>query len=134
MTANDRRVPALALAGSTDPDPTASPSSSRTSRRLEPSADPCLRSRLYVGQPNRLAEAPSGCSVAQEHDAGAKRLALHQTQARDRGPLCEQSLAAPEHDWLLPSLAGSRRPALSVLDAEVPNEGDRVALGISDGG
>jgi hypothetical protein len=31
-------------------------------------------------------------------------------------------------------LAGSRQLALSVLDAEVPDEGDRVALGISDGG
>jgi hypothetical protein len=32
---------------------------------------------------HRLAEAPSGCAVAQEHDAGAKGLALDQTQARD---------------------------------------------------
>jgi hypothetical protein len=31
-------------------------------------------------------------------------------------------------------LAGSRQLALSVLDAEVPDEGDRVALGIADGG
>jgi hypothetical protein len=43
----------------------------------------------------RPAEAPSGCPVAQEHDAGAKGLALHQTQAQDLGRVREQPLAAP---------------------------------------
>ncbi len=48
----------------------------------------------------RLAEAPSGCPVAQERDAGAKGLALHQTQARHLGRVREEPLAAPEHDWI----------------------------------
>lgn len=38
------------------------------------------------------------CPVAQGHDAGAKGLALHQTQGRDPGRVREQPLAAAQHD------------------------------------
>src|SRR5688500_12305109 len=60
---------------------------------------------------DRLAEAPSGCPVAQEHDAGTEGLALHQAQARDLGRVREQPLAAPEHDWIGESRHSSTSPA-----------------------
>src|SRR5512132_2640059 len=62
-------------------------------------AGPCPRP-WPPGGDAPLAAAPSDRSVAQEHDATAKGLALHQVQARDPGRVREQPLAAPEHDWI----------------------------------
>lgn len=54
--------------------------------------------RLVGGAVRRLScpgvlVGPSVCPVAQQHDAGARRLVLDEPQARDSGRVCEQSLA-----------------------------------------
>src|SRR5680860_1493780 len=51
-------------------------------------------------RPLRLARAPASVlrrPIAQEHDAGAKRLAFHKPQRRDLGRVREQPPAPPEH-------------------------------------